>query len=60
MLCIKEDDYHIKFFHKMANLHRRYNHLGILEVDGVYEEESEVASLIVQFYRKLYQETEVW
>ena len=34
MLCIKEKDNNTKFFHKMANSHRRYNHLRILE-DGV-------------------------
>ena len=50
MLCIKEEDNNTKFFHKVANSHRRYNHLSILEVDGViYEEESEVAAQIVQF-----------
>ena len=35
VLCIKEGDNNTKFFHKMANSHRRYNHLRILEVDGV-------------------------
>ena len=50
MLCIKEEDNNTKFFQKVANSHRRYNHLSILEVDGViYEEESEVAAQIVQF-----------
>ena len=50
MLCIKEEDNNTKFFHNVANSHRRYNHLSILEVDGViYEEESEVAAQIVQF-----------
>ena len=45
MLCIKEEDNNTKFFHKVANSHRRYNHLSILKVDGViYEEESEVAA----------------
>ena len=50
-----------KFFHKMANSRRRFNHLSFLEVDGViYEEESEMAAQIVQFYKNLYQETEEW
>ena len=26
MLCIKEGDSNTKFFHKVANSHRRYNH----------------------------------
>ncbi|XP_075636474.1 uncharacterized protein LOC142608662 [Castanea sativa] len=38
MLCIKEGDNNTKFFHRMANSHRRYNHLRILEVDGESEE----------------------
>ena len=57
MLCIKEGDNNTKFFHKMANSHRRYNHLSILEVDGVvYKEKYEVATQVVQFYKTLYQE----
>ena len=48
MLCIKEGDNNTKFFHKMANSHRRYNHLRILEVDGVvFEEEFEVTTQVV-------------
>ena len=43
----------------MANSRRRYNHLSMLEVDGViYEEESEVVDQVVQFYRNLYKDTE--
>ncbi|XP_075665339.1 uncharacterized protein LOC142635002 [Castanea sativa] len=40
MLCIKEGDNNTKFFHKMANSHRRSNHLRTLEVDGVVFEEA--------------------
>ena len=51
----------MKFFHKMANSHRRYNYLKFLEVDGViYEEEAEVAAQVVQFYKNLYQQFEEW
>ena len=61
MLCIKEGDNNTKFFHKIANSHRRYNYLGILEVDGViYEELSEVIAEVVWFYKNLYQEIEEW
>ena len=61
MLCIKEGDNNTKFFHKIANSRRWYNHLSMLEVDGViYEEESEVADQVVQFYKKLYKEIEEW
>ena len=34
MLCIKEGDNNTKFFHKMANSHRRYNHLNFLKWMG--------------------------
>ena len=61
MLWIKEGDDNTKFFHKVANSRRRFNHLSTLEVDGViYEEESEVAAQVVNFYKNLYKETEEW
>ena len=61
MLCIKEGDNNTKFFNKVANSRRRYNHLSLLEVDGViYEEGAEVAIQVVQFYKILYQETKEW
>ncbi|XP_075655074.1 uncharacterized protein LOC142625274 [Castanea sativa] len=61
MLCIKEGDNNTKFFHKMANSRRRYNHISMLEVNGViYEDESEMANQTVQFYKNLYKETEEW
>ena len=34
MLCIKEGDNNTKFFHKIANSWRWYNHISMLEVDG--------------------------
>ena len=61
MLCIKVGDNNTKFSHKMANSHRRHNHLRTLEVDGVvFEEESEVINQVVQFYKNLYKEFEEW
>ena len=59
MLCIKEGDNNTKFFHKMANSHRRYNHLNFLEVDGlIYEDGTVVVAQVVKFYKTLYQELE--
>uniref|UniRef100_A0A2N9H3D8 Reverse transcriptase domain-containing protein n=1 Tax=Fagus sylvatica TaxID=28930 RepID=A0A2N9H3D8_FAGSY len=50
-----------KFFHKMANSHRRYNYMDKVVVDGVvYEEESEIREKVVHFYESLYQESETW
>ena len=61
MLYIKEGDNNTKFFHKMANSRRRHNHISMLEVNGViYKDESEMANQAVQFYKKLYKETEEW
>ena len=61
MLYIKEGDNNTKFFHKMANSHRRFNHLRTLEVDEVvFKEESEVTNQVIQFYKNLYKETEGW
>ena len=61
MLWIKEGDNNTKFFHKVANSRRRFNHLSFLEVDGViYEKESEMAAQVVNFYKNLYKETEGW
>ena len=34
MLCVKNGDNNTKFFHKMANSHKRYNHLSFLEWMG--------------------------
>ena len=60
ILCIKEGDNNTKFFHKMANSHRRFNHPRTLEVDGVvFEEAIEVTNQVVLFYKTLYKETGV-
>jgi len=48
MLCIKEGDNNIKFFHKVANSRRRYNYISMVEVDGVtYENELEMTDEVV-------------
>ena len=61
MLCIKDGDNNTKFFHKLANSHRRYNHLNFLKVDGViYVEGAAVAAQVAQFYKTMYKESEEW
>ena len=61
MLCIKEGDNNIKFFHKVANSRRRYSHISMLEVNGdIYEDEYEMANQVVQFYKNLCKESEEW
>ena len=50
-----------KFFHKVANYQRMYNHISMLEVNGViYEDESKMVDQVVQFYKNLYKETKEW
>ena len=61
VLWLKEGDNNTKFFHQMANSHRRCNYMERVEVDGtVFEMESEVKEKVVQFYASLYQEQEPW
>uniref|UniRef100_A0A2N9G2D1 Reverse transcriptase domain-containing protein n=1 Tax=Fagus sylvatica TaxID=28930 RepID=A0A2N9G2D1_FAGSY len=61
VLCLKEEDNNIKFFHKMANSHRRRNQIKYIEVDGTqFEEESEIRNQVVHFYKALYHENEDW
>jgi hypothetical protein len=61
VLWLKEGDNNTKFFHKMANSHRRYNYMERVEVAGVvYEEDSAVREKLVHFYESLYQKHEPW
>ena len=55
MLFVKERDNNTCFFHRIANSHKRTNHIRGIEVDGVlYEDEEEVQSKLVHFYQNLY------
>ena len=59
VLFSKEGDNNTRFFHRLANSHRRTNQIRGVEVEGaLYEDESEVTNPIVDFYRKLYQKPE--
>ena len=58
---IKEGDNNTRFFHRIANSHRRTNQIRGVEVDGVlFEDESDVTDQVVDFYKRLYQEPEAW
>ncbi|XP_030939916.1 uncharacterized protein LOC115964808 [Quercus lobata] len=60
-LFIKEGDNNTRFFHRIANSHRRTNQIRGVEVDGVlFEEESDITDQVVDFYKRLYQEPEAW
>ena len=61
VLFVKEGDNNIRFFHQIANSHRRTNHIRGIEVDGaLYEDEADVRSQVVQFYQGLYMESDTW
>ena len=61
LLFVKEGDNNTRFFHRVANSHRRTNYLRGIEVDGVlYEDEDEVRSKVVHFYQSLYTESNTW
>ena len=58
---MKEADNNTRFFHRVANSHRRTNRIRGIEVDGVlYEDEADVRSQVVQFYQGLYTEFDTW
>ena len=58
---MKEGDNNTHFFHRIANSHKRTNHIRGIEVDGVlYEDEADVRSQVVQFYQGLYTESDTW
>ena len=58
---MKEGDNNTRFFHRVANSHRRTNHIQGIEVDGAFhEDEEEVRSKVVNFYQKLYTESDTW
>ena len=57
VLCIREGDRNTKFFHHIANSHRRFNSIDRLMVDGDLSSDLEaIASAISHFYRQLYTE----
>jgi hypothetical protein len=60
-LWLKEGDSNTRFFHKMANSHRKYNRVETLRIDGVLSNDpNEVKEHVVQFYRNLYSEQSNW
>ena len=60
-LFLKEGDNNTRFFHRLANSHRRANTMRGVEVDGIlYEAESDIQEQVVGFYKSLYQEPEDW
>ena len=55
VLCVREGDMNTKFFHHIANSHRRVNSIDRLMVDGVLSSDlASIADCISQFYRQFY------
>jgi hypothetical protein len=60
-LWLKEGDSNTKFFHRLANSHRRHNMIEALVVDGqLTEDRTVIKDHIVEFYAKLYSEQYQW
>ncbi|XP_049414636.1 uncharacterized protein LOC125877362 [Solanum stenotomum] len=61
ILWLKEGDNNTKFFYNSANAHKRSNCIDQLEVQGeTVKKLDKVKKEIIQFYKKLYTETERW
>jgi hypothetical protein len=60
-LWLKEGDSNTKFFHRLANSHRRHNTIEALVVDGrLTDDRTVIHDHIVEFYKKLYSEQYQW
>lgn len=60
-LCLKEGDRNTKYFQKIANSNKRYNHISKLKIGNeVIEEKEHIRKEILDFYGKLYTENEHW
>ena len=58
VICIREGDRNTRFFHRIANSHRRFNFIDRLMVDGELSSDPKaIASCISHFYRQLYAKT---
>jgi hypothetical protein len=60
-LWLKEGDNNTKFFHRVANSHRRHNHVGVLRINGALSSDPvEIKDHIVNYYDSLYTEQSSW
>ena len=60
-IWLKEGDENTKFFHRLANSHRRYNSISSLLINGVMSTDQEsIADNITHFYTNLYTEEVGW
>lgn len=60
-LWLKEGHTNTKFFHKVANAHKRSNNIDQLVIqEETIEEPERIKSEIIKFYKNLYTEAEEW
>ena len=60
-LWLQAGDRKTKYFHKIANLHRKFNSISTIEVDGIqYDTMPAMKSAILGFYKSLFSESEAW
>jgi hypothetical protein len=58
---LKEGDKNTNFFHRVANSHRKFNHVDSLNINGAMSKNPmEIKENIVPFYKKLYFEQCSW
>jgi hypothetical protein len=61
ILWLKEGDKCSKFFHSMANYHRRYNSIDSLMIEGILSNnQAKISEHIVKYYQKLFEEQCQW
>ena len=60
-LWLQAGDRNTKYFHRIASLHRKFNSLSTIEVEGTrYDTLPAMKDAIFGFYRSLFTESEVW
>lgn len=61
VLWLHEGDKNTRFFHRMANAHKCYNQIRILNLNGnVTDDPSRIKKGIVDFYQNLYSKNGGW
>jgi hypothetical protein len=60
-LWLKEGDKNTKFFHRVANSHRKFNQVDSLNINGIISRNpAEIKEHLVHFYSNLYLENCSW
>ena len=59
-IWLKEGDKNISFFHRMANSHKRHNHIKRMRINGVWSEESSLRKDIASAFQALLSKPVEW